>query len=292
MTTKAKDSKRAADATLTGTAAHQIEKKMKNQVHHSIVYSYNVGDTIERFKTCTPEEQANIEVHIAKVIIESFVEPADDDYLAARSLAIGGLHRSFFWSAAQAVEKYLKAFLLLHGVPVRDLSHHLNPLLREAKKVQAGFSDIDLTPHSHLVLPPGFPLSQFKLESFVSVLDKYGSADNRYNNYGAIYDTGHLFALDSLAYHLRNKMSVPSIEASFHRRLSVDFQRYLYENNPYFAPPEFMHAAPPNPLFPLSNGVFVPHWKTLQMSDTMQYLFPKMWLAKHMKIDWPPKLKK
>lgn len=115
---------------------------MKSGEHHTIAYSYNVGDTIERFTTCTPEEQGNIEAHIAQVIIDSFVKPADDDYVAARALAIGGLHRSFFWSAAQTVEKYLKAFLLLHGVSVKDASHKLSGLLTKAKKVDPTFGKL------------------------------------------------------------------------------------------------------------------------------------------------------
>jgi len=265
---------------------------MESGIHHTIVYTYDVGNTIERFKTCTPEEQGNIEAHIAKVIVESFIEPADDDYLAARSLAIGGLYRSFFWSAAQAVEKYLKGFLLLHGVSVKHLKHHLGTILDEAKKVDAGFAKIDLAPHPKVVLPPSFPLSHFTLDKFIEALEKYGSADNRYNNFGSVFDTGHLFALDSLAYNLRNKMRVPKIEASFHRRLSSDFQRYLYDNNPHFAPADFPHATFPNPLFPMTITAHVPHWEHLQRSDTMQYLFPKMWLSKHMKLDWPPKVKK
>ena len=259
---------------------------MNNITRHSIVYSYKVGDTIERFNSCTPEEQAAIEVHIAKVIVESFVEPADDDYLAARSLAIGGLHRSYYWSAAQAVEKYLKAFLLLNGVSVRDISHGLNTLLTEAKKCEARFADIDISPHSNLSLPSYFPLSQPALDQFILVLEKYGSPSNRYNNHGEIYDTGHLFALDSLVYQLRSKMQAPRIEASFRRRLSADFQRYLYESNPHFAPADFTHAELPNPLFPLSAGGFVPHWEFLQRSDTMVFLFPKQWLKKHMKISF------
>lgn len=255
-----------------------------NKEHHTIAYCYKVGDTIERFKKCTPEEQATIEIRIAKVIIESFLEPADDDYLAARSLALGGLCRSFFWSAAQAVEKYFKTFLLLNGVSILLHGHQLSKLLTAAEKVAPGFSDIDLAPHAAIALPDHFPLSQFKLDSFIAVLEKFGSPNNRYNNYGAIYDTGHLFTLDSLIFHLRSKMHVPRIETSFHRSLSADFQRYLYENNPYFAPAEFTHATIPNPLFPLTSTMSVTTWEFLKRDNGMQFLFPRQWLQAHMKI--------
>lgn len=259
---------------------------MKSEDNHTILYSYNVGDTIERFNKCTPQEQASIEARIAKVIIESFLEPADDDYLAARSLAIGGMYRSFFWSAAQAVEKYIKTYLLLHGVSVLPFSrgHELDKLLKAAERVEPGFSHIDLAPHPAIDLPAHFPLSYFKLDSFIAVLEKYGSPNNRYNNYGAIYDTGHLFALDTLAYHLRSKMIVPRIEESFHRNLSTDFQRYLYENNPHFASVEFIHATIPNPLFPLTTAMRVTQWEFLLKRNDIQFLFPRQWLQAHMKI--------
>lgn len=259
---------------------------VKREDNHTIAYAYNVGDTIERFNKCTPQEQSSIEARIAKVIIESFLEPADDDYLAARSLAIGGLYRSFFWSGAQAVEKYLKTYLLLHGVSVIPFSrgHELGKLLTAAEMVTPGFIHIDLAPHPTVELPAHFPLSHFKLDSFIATLEKYGSPNNRYNNYGAIYDTGHLFALDTLAHHLRNKMQVPRIEESFHRNLSADFKRYLYENNPYFAPVEFTHATLPNPLFPLTNAMHVTQWEFLLKRNDMQFLFPRQWLQTHMKI--------
>ncbi|OON62851.1 hypothetical protein B0920_05300 [Massilia sp. KIM] len=261
-------------------------------MHQNIAYSFEVGNTIERFKTCTPEEQANIEEHIVKVILESFVEPADDDYLAARTLAIGGMHRSFFWSAAQAVEKYLKAYLLLRGVSVVDFSHKLNKLLNKAEEVEAGFADLNLGPHPNIAFAPGFSLIRFRLREFTSVLERYGSASNRYNNHGAIYDTGHLLALDALAFYLRNKMQVPNIESSFHRVLGNDFRRYLFEANPYFAPVDFTHTPLPSNQFSISFSASVPHWEFLQRSDTMQYLFAKQWLAAHMQLDWPPRNKK
>ena len=220
------------------------------------------------------------------MIIESFLEPADEDYLAARALAIGGMYRSFFWSAAQAVEKYLKAYLLLHGVSVLPFSrgHELGKLLTAAEKVAPGFSHIDLAPHPSIEPPDDFPLSHFELDGFIAVLEKYGSPNNRYNNYGAIYDTGHLFALDTLTYHLRQKMQVPPVEESFHRNLSADFQRYLFENNPYFAPAEFVHATAPNPLFPIATAMRVPHWEFLLTRNDMQFLLPRQWLQAHMKI--------
>ena len=79
----------------------------------SYIYSFKCGDELEHFDKLPDYEQANIERYIVQVISDSFVKPADEDYVTARLLAKKGLHRAFFWAACQALEKYLKAFLLM-----------------------------------------------------------------------------------------------------------------------------------------------------------------------------------
>lgn len=251
----------------------------------SIVYSFDAGTAYAGFAELPDGTQGAVEKHIAIVIIESFIEPADHDYLAARSLAIGGLHRSFFWSAAQAVEKYLKAFLLLNNVSVKKFSHNLVGLLTEAGKAESGFGDIDLAPHTALTLPTEvLPLTRFTRASFIAELEKYGSPNNRYNKYGSIYDTGHLFALDSLVYHLRKKMGVPSLKASFNS-ISKDFHRYLYDNNPYYAPNDFVHTEFSAEAFRLTHSMSVPRWEVLKNHNNLEFYIAREWLKNHMVID-------
>ena len=73
-------------------------------------------------------------MHIVKVIYESFVIPADEDYLTARLLVKSKLYRGFYWSAAQCIEKYLKAYLLLHDVSVKKSNgHSIKPLFKIAR---------------------------------------------------------------------------------------------------------------------------------------------------------------
>jgi len=70
---------------------------------------------IAHFKLMPGHIQSSAEGNAVDVIYESFVVPGDQDYLMSRLLAQKGLPREFYWAAAQAIEKYLKAFLLING---------------------------------------------------------------------------------------------------------------------------------------------------------------------------------
>ena len=79
-------------------------------------YNFDIGKEIPHFKRMSTDIQSRAESDVVEVIYESFVLPGDQDYFMARLLAQKGLHRGFHWAAAQATEKYLKAFLLMNGV--------------------------------------------------------------------------------------------------------------------------------------------------------------------------------
>ena len=59
----------------------------------------------------------NTEIEALKnsIVTSMFVDPGDENYVMARIAYHGGLYQDFFWNAAQATEKYLKASLLLNG---------------------------------------------------------------------------------------------------------------------------------------------------------------------------------
>ncbi|WP_167239946.1 HEPN domain-containing protein [Massilia genomosp. 1] len=261
---------------------------MADTTGQGYIYAFNVSDTEQNFSMLPDDVQFQIEKEIVDVIFESFVMPADHDYLAARALAIGGLNRSFFWSASQTVEKYIKAFLLLQGVSIRPFSqgHGLKRLLEEARKVEADFDCIDLAPHPGLQLPNGgVGLVHFNLASYIAELEKQGSASNRYNNYGERYNTGHLFALDSLAYSLRNKMGLPDLADSFRGRLSTDFRRYLYDNNPYWAPADFTHTVLPSAVFPIRHATASTTWGYVKKRQGQSAAITRSWITTKMKIE-------
>lgn len=59
----------------------------------------------------------NSELDVLKnnIVTSMFVDPGDNNYVMARIAYQSGFYQDFFWNAAQAAEKYLKASLLLNG---------------------------------------------------------------------------------------------------------------------------------------------------------------------------------
>jgi hypothetical protein len=88
--------------------------------------------------------------------IPCFRESADQDYIAARMSYRAGLIPQFHWSGLQAVEKYLKAILLLNRIDARSVKHDLNRALEHARK-----------------LPFDIKLSRLAM-GFIGHLDRFG----------------------------------------------------------------------------------------------------------------------
>lgn len=74
-------------------------------------------------------------------VSEVFRDQADRDYVAARALFRLGLYHQFYWSALQAVEKYLKGTLLFTGRSIHNYSHDAS----KAMQAVAGCSKIGVT---------------------------------------------------------------------------------------------------------------------------------------------------
>jgi hypothetical protein len=73
----------------------------------------------------------------------SWRDGADYDYIAARSAYQAELWGPFYWSALQAVEKYLKTILLLAGHSTIPFGHDLPRLLSEARKAVPALNQIE-----------------------------------------------------------------------------------------------------------------------------------------------------
>jgi len=225
--------------------------------HTSFVYSFNLKGDLPYIHRLPDDVQASIERYIVEVIYESFVVPGDQDYLTARLSAQKGLQRAFYWAAAQCIEKYLKAFLLLDGHSVVDkrkfMGHPIKALFGEAAKIDGTLSSIDLTPHAGINIEKSAcrHLKSFGIDSFIEDVEIHGSADNRYNSSGVEFNTGHLFALDNFAYALRGKIGVPLIKYSF-KGIQGDLISIFEDNNPWFCSSvDKCHTKIPSEAFPI-----------------------------------------
>ena len=202
----------------------------------SFTYQFSVESEIPHAELLSEDTRISAESHIVSVIYESFVITADQDYLTARLMAKSGLYRAFYWAAAQTIEKYLKAFLLLRGKSVKDGSHDIGSLFTCACTFDPSLEFMDIRPHSHLNVPDNALsyLEIFTPVEFLREIDKFGRPDNRYNSFGISFNSGHLFALDHFAFNLRDRIEVPSIWESM-RKVDAEFLTALTLNNPWLS---------------------------------------------------------
>lgn len=210
-----------------------------NKTRLSYVYSFKCEDELEHFDKLPDAVQRSIERYIVNVICDSFVEPADEDYVSARLLAQNGMHRAFFWAASQALEKYLKAFLVMRGIAVnqdRFKGHPIAALHSEACSAGGELSNIDTKPHPAIRIHPNVSASidEFTVEQFINDVKDHGSPDNRYNSFGVNFNSGYLFALDSYVFGLRQLLGVPPIDETL-RKMERGLVDTFNVYNPWFS---------------------------------------------------------
>jgi len=140
-----------------------------------------------------------------------YIDPADQDYLAARSAFNNCLFHVFYWCAAQACEKYLKAAILLQDRSAQDYGHDLASLFRDVRQ----FDRQGVIPE-HLDLPETSAIGRSAWQGkpsalYVDYLAKYGSPDNRYAFHGTHVNGPVLHALDILCCAFRRLMRATNL---------------------------------------------------------------------------------
>ncbi|MBQ4826681.1 HEPN domain-containing protein [Leisingera sp. HS039] len=128
-----------------------------------------------------------------------FVVPADNDYLIARWMRLGHFPE-FFWHACQAIEKYLKASLILNGLQLKKGTHNLSSLFQDYCDVYGGLALTTFEKPQDL--DTRF-WQQEKVSSFISKLDHLGPPDSRYGLVSWHFSGDYLFKLDQICWSLR-----------------------------------------------------------------------------------------
>lgn len=255
----------------------------------SFIYSFDMSKEISHFKLMPKETQSSAEANAVSVIYESFVVSGDEDYLMSRLLAQKGLQRGFYWAAAQAVEKYLKAFLIMNGDSVKEFKKHpIKQLFEAAGKIDISLLSLNISPHPSIQVEEDFShrIKKFSIQQFIGELEKHGDAGNRYNAFGVEYNTGHLFAMDSLSFQLRGKIGVASIEETL-KRTSPDLIETFEKNNPWFCTDENLSPITiPSKDCPLQSSNSVTHLEFLikQKDKSPAYGLALRWLNAKMKL--------
>lgn len=113
--------------------------------------------------------------------------------------------RQFFWHSAQAIEKYLKASLVLNGYSIKNISHKLSKAFDTVRSYGADFLPEFNLPNQNLVLNKN--LDFWKEEShgnFIARIEQNGTPSNRYDYFGVHLKIADLYKLDQLVFSLRN----------------------------------------------------------------------------------------
>ena len=140
-----------------------------------------------------------------RLVRELFVNTADDNYITARWCFAEGLNVDYFWLAVHALEKYMKAALLLNGRSSKSFGHDIVALYEHVKLFAS-----DLLPNN-LGRPDGLEVDHWRdetPEAFANRLYRNGNADNRYQIFGFVRHREDLFKLDLMVFALR-RLCVP-----------------------------------------------------------------------------------
>ena len=142
-----------------------------------------------------------IDAQKKRIVQELFISTADDNYITARWCFIEGLKVDYFWLAVHALEKYMKAMLLLNGKSSRDFGHDIVKLYKCVESLAS-----ELLPNS-LKQPDALVIDHKWLdespEEFSQRLYENGNADNRYQIFGFLQHYDDLFKLDLMIFALR-----------------------------------------------------------------------------------------
>jgi len=150
------------------------------------------------------------------LVHELFVRTADENYITARWCAIQRLNTDFLWLAVHALEKYLKAVLLLNGRSARKYGHDIVRLYGQVKALAGPLLPDRLSQPTDLDI---YHWRERTPEEFVEHLLRNGNADNRYLIYGYVIASQDLHMLDQMVFAIR-RLICPLDERVFRSRRS------------------------------------------------------------------------
>lgn len=155
------------------------------------------------FENFSKDKKIIIKDNINYIIENMFISVADSDYAASRVLFQNLLNRQSYWYAAQALEKYFKAILLVNGQSVKRFGHSLSELLNKID------ISLELYLTSSSTLEQSEPSDKFNnVAELVKFIEDNGSTNNRYAQNDMISRSVnpivYIQQLDHLIFYLRN----------------------------------------------------------------------------------------
>ncbi len=170
------------------------------------------------------------------VVKSMFIDMADKDYVLARMAHGANMYNVFFWLAGQAIEKYLKASLLLNEKSAKGYSHKLPELFEEVCKYASDLFPKSLGKPDELEIPSGHWLAEDWNEEppvdFVERFGRYANAHVRYNVFPFVVYERDLFHFDQFAFAAR-RVAVPLRVVPFKKQPEKTWHHLLKESPGY-----------------------------------------------------------
>jgi len=149
-------------------------------------------------KTTSPANEFTVIKH--DIVRELFLKTADQTYVVARWCFLNRLYLDFYWNAVHALEKHLKAVLLMNGRSAKGppsgptYGHNVVKLFAEVRSLAPTLLPALLT------RPDELQIRHWRdepVEDFLKRLNDLGQADNRYNIFGVSQQPEDIYKLDT-----------------------------------------------------------------------------------------------
>lgn len=187
------------------------------------------------------EQRQRFEGYAGEIVCESFIFTADRDYLTARFAFFEKQSHLFLWSAAQAIEKYLKANILVLGSGRVTRTHHHTKLATALRESHPERLEIDL-PMPLSWVEHGVNLwSSLTVDGFLERIEKLGAPDVRYDQVQLDVQLQDLVYLDRLAFSLRQRLVEEKVQDC--RLVGDQLKSRFFDLNYSFAPADHQHPS-------------------------------------------------
>jgi len=166
-------------------------------------------------KITEEERQSRLLAFKHGIAREFFTETADETYIVARWCFLNNLFNNFYWNSVHAIEKYLKAALLVNGHSAisnksgKKYGHNIILLYQKVSEFASPYLLFDFKRPNI-----DFHWREESPESFITRLYGQGEPNNRYNLYGFNQSYEDIFKLDQIVFRIRNLST--SLESYIH----------------------------------------------------------------------------
>ncbi len=173
----------------------------------------------------------------SNLVHELFVYTADENYVTARWCAVNHLYADFCWLAVHALEKYMKAVLLVNGGSAKHFAHDITKLYPEVRKIASPLLPSKLRKSDNLDMHFWWNMSS---EEFLGHIYMNGKAENRYMIFGYTVYGHDIYMLDQIVFAIRRliaPLDEPIVRTRRPTANPISTYREVLSRNAKYRPP-------------------------------------------------------